>query len=236
MIIYSRFNCRHHNIERLDQPMDLHPEDRGRAVRRMDRARNSEAWLKERIALFQTYTLPSILSQTDQKFRWIGIAHPDSPQWFLDALKSVPKMELRLHEWDVDAKEPGGHTTVNLDTDDALARNFVEEAKKIDFRGETIFPRGMRYRPMTGSWITTRSDNAHFNMVIDSELTVLDFSHGRGILPKQIVDIRQALWLEVIHERNISNRLRKPRNDTNLSAEFARQYFDLDYGRIANGS
>jgi hypothetical protein len=231
MIIYSRFNCRHFCIEKNASPQ-IHPSDIGRAVRRMNKLRFEEQWLRERLELFKLFTLPSVENQTNQKFRWVGIAHPNSPTWFIDELAAVSRMELQLHEWDVAADE-GGHTTVNLDTDDALARNFVAEARKIKFEGETIFPRGMRYRPRTDCWVGTWSANAHFNVVQHPELTVLDFSHGMyDQIEKQIIEVRHPMWLEVIHERNISNRIRTARATQNLGANHAKHYFDVDYEAI----
>ena len=241
MIVYTRFNCRHFCIEKT-QPQPLHPEDTGRAIRRMNRFRFEEKWLRERLELFKTFTIPSINQQTDQEFLWVGIAHPDSPTWFLDELSAISRMSLQLHEWDIDAKELG-HTTVNLDSDDALSRDFIYETKKIQFQGETLFLRGMRYRLLTGCWISTKAPNSHFNIVQHPKMTVLDFSHGMGPLNKNIIDLKKPMWLEVIHERNIANRIKTAKKDKNLGAAYAGKFFDLKfgcfkelgYGRLNNG-
>ncbi len=234
MIIYSRFNCRHFVIEK-NPSSQIDGKDIRRASRRMNDLRFHEPWLQERMRLFETYTLPSVISQTNQNFRWIGIVHPDTSPWFVKQLRKYPRLEIRQFEWDTDAKEPGHHTTVNLDTDDALSRDFIEEARKIDFQGETIFRRGMRYREFTNCWIGTASNRSHFNIVQHPELTVLDFSHGMGKLPQNIVDHRRPMWLEVIHEQNISNTLRTAKKDKNLKYKFAQPFFDIDYGRINSG-
>lgn len=231
MIIYSRFNCHQHCLERNQNPL-VSKQDVRRARRRMAALRFDDGWLRRRLDLFNTYTVPSVIGQTDQKFRWVGVAHPDSPRWFLDELSAVSKMELKLHEWDVDANELN-HGSINLDTDDALARDFVNLARSIAFQGETIFPRGMRYRPHTQCWVTTRTENAHFNLVQGVGITVLNFSHGmHPKKPKQIVDVKQPMWLEVIHEENIANQIRTARKSKNMGPAFAAQFFDLDYGRI----
>ncbi len=234
MIIYSRFNCRHFVIEKNPSPQ-IDGRDIRRASRRMNAFRFHEPWLQERMRLFETYTLPSVLSQTNQKFRWIGIVHPDTSPWFVKQLRKYPRLEIRQSEWDIDAKEPGRHTTINLDTDDTLSRDFIAEARKIDFQGETIFLRGMRYRELTDCWITTRSSRNHFNIVQHPELTALDFSHGMGNLPQNIVDQKRPMWLEIIHEQNISNTLRTAKATENVGAEAAGAFFDIDYGRINNG-
>ncbi len=227
MIIYSRFNCRQYVIETNPSPQ-VSAKDVRRAKRRMDELRFQESWLQERMRLFQTYTLPSVMSQTDQDFKWIGIVHPDTSPWFVKQLRRHPRLEVRQFEWDIDAKEPGHHTTINLDTDDAISRDFIVEAKKIDFQGETIFERGMKYRELTDCWIGTRMPNSHFNVVQHPEMTVLDFSHGMGLLPKQVVTLNRPLWLEVIHEGNIANMLRTSRKDQNMGAAHAAQYFEVN--------
>ena len=231
MIVYSRFNCRQHCLERNPSKL-VHEKDVLRAIRRMNSLRFEERWLRERLDLFRTYTVPSMESQTNQKFRWIGIAHPDSPGWFIDELRQTHRMDLKLHEWDVDVDKEVGHTTVNLDTDDALSRNFIANARNVNFIGETLFLRGMRFRPYTNCWISTQTLNSHFNIVQHPEWSVLDFSHGMGNLKKHIIHIKQPMWLEVIHERNIANTLRTARKDRDLGAEEAKKYFDLHYERI----
>jgi hypothetical protein len=236
VIIYSRFNCRHYCIEHGKNNGKISARDLRRAVARMNNYRMDEEWLRKRLELFHTFTLPSVLSQTHQKFIWIGIAHPDSPPWFLDALKKVGRMKLAVHEWDIDAKMGGGHTSINLDTDDAIARDFVKRARQITFPGETIFSKGLKYRPLTDCWLSTRSPNAHFNIVKHPELSVLDFSHGMGFLPKNIVRIREPMWLEVIHEKNIANKLRKPRKSRNLSIDVVKKHFDLNYKSVLDGN
>ncbi len=232
MIIYSRFNCRQYVIETNPSPQ-VSMKDVRRAKRRMDEMRFHEPWLVERMRLFETYTLPSVLAQTNQNFRWIVIVHPDTSPWFVKKLRTFPKLEVRQFEWDIDAKEPGHHTTINLDTDDALARDFIVEARMIDFQGETIFERGMKYREFTDCWIGTRMPNGHFNMVQHPEMTVLDFSHGMGPLNKQVLDHRRPMWLEVIHEGNIANMIRTSKKDGNMGEEHASQYFELDRKGIA---
>ena len=184
------------------------------------------------MGLFETYTLPSVLSQTNQKFRWIGIVHPDTSPWFVKRLQQLPKLEVKQCEWDIDAKEPGGHTTINLDTDDAISRDFIEEARKIDFQGETLFLRGMRFREFTDCWISTRTPHGHFNLVQDPELSVLDFSHGMGPMPQSIVDLKRPMWLEVIHEQNIANSIQAAKASKNVGPEGAAAYFDIDYSRV----
>ena len=235
MIIYSRFNCRHHCIE---ASYGKRMNNLKNTKLQMAEKRFEEKWLLERLDLFRTYTLPSVLSQIDQRFTWVGIAHPDSPKWFIEELQKVERMTLKLEEWDVDAKEPPGQTTVNLDTDDAISRDFVACAREVDphFVGEVILIRGLKFRPRNNFWAYTRSYHSHFNVVQHPTTTVLDFFHGHGArrgLERLEVDTKRPMWLQVIHERNLLNKIKLAKSDKNMGIKIAQDYFELNYNRIA---
>jgi hypothetical protein len=230
MILYSRFNCRQYVIESLHTE-GLSGIDMRRAARRMVKFRFDEMWLKRRIQLFEAFTYPSVLSQTHQDFRWLVLVHPNSPSWVIDRMKSYSRLETCLVEWDVEAAIRGVKS-VNLDTDDAIARNFMKVANEVNFEGETILYRGMRHRILTGVWIGARSPNAHFGIIQHPVDTVLDHSHGMGILPKDVLDLKAPMWLEVIHEENISNKLVKARASKDVKYETAAKYFDVRKDKI----
>lgn len=227
MVIYSRFNCRQHVLENVSTKQ-IRPKDKARAVRRMKSLRFDEAWLARRMALFEQFTYPSVLAQTDQDFKWVGLVHQDSPQWLFDDLSHFHRLQVVPVEMDIDAVIRGGKS-INLDTDDALAADFVEQARKVDFEGETIFPNGACYRIMTDHWIGVTRPNAHFNIVQHPELTVLDFSHGMtATVEKQLVNIRRPMWLEVIHEENISNKLRTTSADRDMGWDYGLKHFKVN--------
>jgi hypothetical protein len=165
-------------------------------------------WLKARLKLFDTYTYPSVLAQTDQNFRWIGLAHRDSPAWFIEALRKYGRMECHLVDYDTDTAVRGG-ISVNLDTDDALARNFVKSAKNSE-EGETIYVHGLKYRESDDFWFETDDAVAGsaFNVINHRTVTVLDHMHGRSDLYKHLIHGTDPKWLQVIHERNVANALR----------------------------
>lgn len=225
MILYSRFNCRQAIIEKIDTPR-ISGKDRSRAARRMDGLRFDAGWLRRRMCLFMAFTYPSVLAQTHQGFRWLVLVHPDSPDWLIGQLRALDRLEVCLTEWDTEAAVRGTKS-INLDTDDAIAKNFMEIASTVDFEGETVPYRGMRYRILTNVWISTCSSNAHFGIIRHPTDTVLDHSHGMGVLPKNIVDVKLPLWLEVIHEENISNKLIKPRESRDVGYQIAAKYFGM---------
>jgi hypothetical protein len=167
-----------------------------------------------------------VLSQTDKDFRWIGIVHNETPRWVLDRLKQTSKLELAVVEYDVEAAVRGV-PSINLDTDDAIARDFVAQAKKIKPVGQTVFLRGLRYRLKTDVVISTRSKASHFNLVNHSDKTVLDFPHVSPPMEHRVVDLKRPMWLEIIHERNICNKLNRTKRCKRFSQEFVSKYFEI---------
>ncbi len=224
MIIYTRFNCKHFLLEENTSKLSV---DKRRAVRRMQARRFDEKWLNERLALFETFTYPSVVAQTDQHFKWVGLVHKDSSQWFFDSLLAFPRMTVESVDFDVEAAIRG-EASINLDSDDAISRDFVSEANGVKFEGETLFVRGIRHRVMTNAWYATNCPTGHFNIVYHPELTVLDFPHGRSKkLPHNLVDHKRPMWLEVIHEDNIANKLKKAKSSVDVGREFAQRYFEI---------
>ena len=43
--------------------------------------RAQDGWLKDRIELFERYSIPSVQAQTSQAFHWIIYFDPESPEW-----------------------------------------------------------------------------------------------------------------------------------------------------------
>lgn len=236
MIIYSRWNCKHQCQELPTTPTKTWTREEHRKRKyeaKMAKFRFKDIWLENRLTLFNHFTYPSILSQTDQDFRWIGIVHKDSPAWFIEKLTFFDRMEIQLVEIDAEATVKEDPTSINLDTDDAISRNFIEDAKKITFDGETIFSHGLKYRVWSDFWMDTRDEQSHFNMIQHSDITVLDYLHGRAKLPKNILYSPEPMWIEVIHEKNIANKLRPPYSKKhggppNMGLKHAMKYFEFD--------
>ncbi len=224
MIIYSRFNPIHHSIQIDPDPrIDQHTIDK--QVRRMGLKRFDEGWLERRLQLFAAYTYPSVCAQTNQGFDFVGIVHKDSPMWFIEALDQFPNMSVSLVEVDIEAAVRGV-PSINVDSDDAISRDFVAEAKKTG-EGHTMFYRGMKHRTTTGAWFAISYEDNHFNIVRHSELTVLDFNHRWNTIPPTVIRHDHPMWLEVVHDDNLVNRLRRPRDSEDLSREDALRYFEI---------
>ena len=242
MIVYSRWNCKHASLKAFvenhtDDQWAEEPEIHRQWLyqRRMQKFRNYDEWLRNRLELFKTFTYPSVLSQTSQKFRWLGLVHEDSPKWFLDEVTQFDRMEVKLVDYDTDAAVIG-ETSVNLDTDDAIARTFIEQARTVDFEGETVFRFGLKYRVWSNRWLYYSYDNSHFNMVQHPTHTVLDYLHGRSGLSKNIIKTKLPMWMQVIHDRNVANSmhvLRSKKNPPkNVQRDEVEESFFIYYGNL----
>ncbi len=195
MYIYTRFNP-------IQSCLVAGTVDNRMKVRRFD-----DSWLRQRLVLFERHTYTSIMSQTDQDFEWVGLVHRDSPDWFVEAFDKFPRIRIELVEKDTDVGNPGD-VTVNLDSDDAIARRFVESVRvHLDHR-VLYYLNGLKVSE--DRYIRCASDSNPFNVVPAGELTVLDRDHGSW--PEaQKIDHLNPMWLQVIHGDNISNRFRLDR-------------------------
>lgn len=112
-----------------------------------------EEWLKKRMALFETYCLPSVKGQTCQSFSWILLVDEGTPAVYREKIKTyrnlcpqirfvVVKAEYAYRFADIfqhvvltDLKQGGWKDgdlclTTYLDNDDCIARTFVEQVQK----------------------------------------------------------------------------------------------------------
>lgn len=189
--------------------------------------RAREGWLRERVELFEAYCAPSVSSQACQNFRWIVYFDPDSPEWLKDWISKrsaglfTPIFRLSVTSDDVviDIKTLLGPSdsilvTSNIDNDDALALNFVE---RIQATAASYKERSAVYMTYglikNGSRIYLRRDarNAFCSVVEtwDSPRTCwYDWHNLLGNSMSVLQAAGDPGWLQVVHGRNVSNRVR----------------------------
>lgn len=202
--------------------------------------RAKDGWLRERVGLFEQYTIPSMEAQTVTDFAWIVYLDPDSPGWLIERLASHIDRGLFVAHYResvawrdvvVDARELAGGDgsvliTTNLDNDDALATDFIERVQDQAARGW----RGALYIStgliLYGDRVYLRQDhdNAFCNVIepwSDPQTAWRDWH----VMLRQHLPVRSIqgapAWLQVVHGRNVSNRPRgRLANPTRYAALF----------------
>jgi hypothetical protein len=190
--------------------------------------RAQENWLKNRVALFERYCLPSVMTQTRRSFSWIIYFDPQSPTWLLDWIRGH---EQRRHFIPHFREEVAGNDllsdicavvgdqhgtellTTNLDNDDGLAVDFVarlQDAAHVGDRtavyiGDGLIRRGdaLLYRRMD-------PHNAFCSVRESWEEPVTCWIDWHNLLPTRMpaVVLRgNPGWLQVVHGANVSNRV-----------------------------
>jgi hypothetical protein len=188
--------------------------------------RAQEGWLRERVALFESYCAPSVFGQTCQNFRWIIYFDPDSPEWLKDWISEnaperfTPVFRCSVSSDDVvtDIKALLGCgnsilVTSSIDNDDAVALDFVERvqgaASAIE-RTAIYVTYGLIKK---GSRIYLRRDarNAFCSVVESWESPSTCWCDWHNLLGNRMKVLQLAEdpgWLQVVHGRNVSNRVR----------------------------
>ncbi|MFL4473465.1 glycosyltransferase [Paeniglutamicibacter sp. MACA_103] len=189
--------------------------------------RARDGWLSERVALFERYCLPSVEAQTSSNFHWIVYFDPESPQWLRDRIllwssegtitaifrEEVPHAELIS---DIRAVTGARHRqllSTNLDNDDGLSVDFVERLQQVhpaDTRSAIYLTRGLIKK---GGRLYSRTDrnNAFCSVREDWGSVVTCWADWHNLLSHQMPVLEiggDAAWLQVIHDLNVSNRVR----------------------------
>ena len=118
------------------------------------RSINKLSWLDERLNLFETYTLPSVIGQTCQDFTWILLVDSQTPESYRERMMGYRKQCQQItfvavkeeHGWQFanifqqvvnkllkerGAKEGDVCLTTYFDNDDCLNRDYVKDIHDI---------------------------------------------------------------------------------------------------------
>ena len=108
-------------------------------------------WLEQRFRLFEQFTLPSVLNQTDKNFKWIVLFSSETPIKYksrIDEIRSrcsqfraigvapgqsaiFGQIFKEVIENDLGDKEEGIVSTTYLDNDDALSVHYMETIQNL---------------------------------------------------------------------------------------------------------
>jgi hypothetical protein len=191
------------------------------------------SWLDDRFGLFERYCLPTVVGQTQQRFSWLLFFDSATPAAFVDRVndlaarhpqilptfcESLPVSRVRQAVSEALAGEaPEWLLTTRLDNDDGVHEAFVQTVQDaqgfaraevlncpvgIILRGQ----RAYRRRDPSNAFISLSEPFSKFGTVLGI---------ARHIYASESYPLRQvsdaALWLQVIHSKNVSNRVRGQR-------------------------
>lgn len=188
--------------------------------------RAQEGWLRERMALFERYTAPSVRAQSMSPL-WMIYLDPLSPPWLFDRLAAivptahlirrdaVPREALLADLSRVVPREATRLITVNLDNDDAIADDFVARIVAADpgssHPSAVYFTNGL---VRTNRRLYQHADPHNAFCAVaepwsDRAATCWADWHNRlhHHMATHAVGGPTA-WLQVVHGRNVSNRAR----------------------------
>lgn len=188
--------------------------------------RAREGWLRERVALFERYTVPSVARQT-RRVSWIVYLDPESPAWLSERLAPLVARGLfrPVHRTSVgpdDLREdlratvtdPGEVLlTTNLDNDDALASDFSERVQAVVRREPKVVvyvDHGL-IREAGGLYLRTDRRNAFCSVRESWDEPVTAWSEYHNEFPRTMPAVQLGGppgWLQVVHGSNVSNRVR----------------------------
>jgi hypothetical protein len=213
-LLLTRFNVRSSGVGyRRDQPAD---------------------WLERRFELFEKYCAPSVANQLEQDFEWLIFCHDGTDP---EALARIAAADERIRIVAVPAATRPGQLLVShyvrpdadvvissrLDNDDALSRRALRRQREhLDTfmaSGEVrqVFNPRLGYKlhlPSGRVYRASAASNPFLSMFERSPeaaplLGALSGNHARmQSSHATFQDREEHLWLQVIHDRNVSNSLR----------------------------
>lgn len=210
---------------------------------REENYRRASNWLEKRIALFEQFCLPSMTGQTCQNFTWHVLFSDRTPIW---ARKEIEKFQAQCqfaaHFVPLFGPEGWGNIaissierpcklliTTNLDSDDALACDFIERVQAVVATQPLTTPYAINFlngyvRNSSFLFNHTHRSNAFSTLVEESHLPLKTTCGIRHMTISRYVKVFQETgapaWLQVVHGENVSNVVRGSRAEKFDEARF----------------
>lgn len=195
--------------------------------------RTQPGWLEGRFELFERYCLPSVAAQTNRDFDWIIYFDIDTPSEFkarIERLREVFPFTpyytglFRGEGWARSVRETYELNTplllsTRLDNDDALASDFMERlhanvAAHDHALGSYNFSNGL-IRSGTSLYAHRHESNAFSSLLepVSPDLRTAPATQHMHIAKSgPVYQIEgPAMWLQIVHETNVSNKIRGAR-------------------------
>lgn len=178
----------------------------------------SDEWMRHRIKLFMTFTLPSIMGQSCQNFTWLVLMDKRTPKAYIEMLECIqyPNMQLIYTTW-LRNIEPGDYDliTTRIDNDDAFHPEVIKVIQDswYEQRPEPwvlVFPFGFILDLATKQVLFMEYRVNNCPTLIENALearTIWHWEHTTipAELKKRYIS-DQPYWLQVVHSQNLKNR------------------------------
>jgi len=189
-----------------------------------------DQWMYDRINLFLTYCLPSVLAQKNKNFTWLIYFDTKTPTVFLDKLlflKSAPiSIELILvdnyngmikHMTERFLRSENKYViSSRLDNDDAISDQFMQKIQEAFVpRHQTVINLNAGYVLDLQKKVFTKWRNKltnQFSSIIEDKasadiITIYGFPHWRHPTSSTTINIQsKPCWIEIIHQNNNRDR------------------------------
>ena len=225
--MFKHFILTRFNLKRLDGFTD-HDKNNQSVL--------TEKWLEKRFFLFEKYCFPSIYKQTCESFIWFVMFSHDTPERFVKLIKDYESKfplfkPLFLESGDHESVKATFNRemikylhdddqyiiTSRIDNDDAFHEDYIMEVQKLfEFQNDTFisFTYGLQYDIKRELLVRMQYMNNHFISRIEKITNGIDtvIVHDHTFINKvsEVIYVKKKnkpLWLEVIHENNIINKL-----------------------------
>ncbi|WP_299441300.1 glycosyltransferase [uncultured Rhodospira sp.] len=192
--------------------------------------RNRPGWLARRFEIFEKFTVPSMSSQTDQKFYWIILFDKDTPEEFRRRIEASRQKApfIPYYTGFFDSRgwaeavlmslsaRPQWILTTRLDNDDGLSTCHVE---RLHSAVEGVHPERCAFNFLNGYilnknrlYFQRHPKNAFFSLLEPMNETMCTANSIKHMELHKHVPIRQiggrGGWLQVVHGENVSNKIR----------------------------
>lgn len=184
-------------------------------------------WLRYRVALFEQFTLPSLVAQTVRDYRWLVLVDSESPDWFCREVEHLGEdvFEVVYVEGTFNAAVASGivrdrlgqpHVlTTRLDNDDAVAVDFVETIHRAFVPGNSRFINLVNGAQLAGGRIYRRPYTQNPFVTLAEPCVAEEPS---GVFVKRHFEVsshapvlnlrtRHPMWLQVVHGGNVLTEL-----------------------------
>jgi hypothetical protein len=189
----------------------------------------SEEWVGYRFDLLKRTSLPSLSQQTVQNLAWVLSTAPEWYDYVSDLFQSVtiPKGVIKVIPQGAGPESlqdihPGVEEfiTFRFDSDDALASRAIERVLAASAQqgdGEVLFnlPSGIQLDWKTGEMFY-RTFRSHYQgpflavkNVSRARMLTIGGHHRKTRDFFRVVDVPGLNWVQVVHRRNIRNKIRK---------------------------